>query len=198
MKLGQAVDYFSTIPLDGLAGVGVWDRKICYGSFMTYDRFISARSFGQKLRLFQTNSGGPIDENYHVVRTPDGVSYIVDSHNVDMGGAHLFEQYNNIYQLRRADEEAEIISLTPARSASGLKGIGASEVSSIVPCDVERLSSSGSVEMRHVTTTVSLVTMPGDTVVTTDHELRIGGDMFDIREVFKNLRTIVARVDIRG
>ena len=76
MKPGMAIDYFSKTPLDGYdPATGLWVPGVALGDFLTFDRFITERTFGQKKRMFLTGELGiGTLPNYDVVRTPDGKS----------------------------------------------------------------------------------------------------------------------------
>lgn len=197
MKLSQAIDYHSNIPLGGLLSDGTWREEVVYGAFLAFDRFITERSFGQKKRIFQTNSRGPIPDEYTVVRTPDGRAYLVTAHNADIGGIEA-QTYNNIYLLQEAPHTADIITFTTVPTASGLGGQAVRVVDATVHCDMDRYGGARSSEFDTVTYTTSLVVFPEGTPINTDNELTISGINYDVLEVWTSLKTVVAKVNKRS
>ncbi len=198
MKLGQAVDFWSTVELQGYDGTNWTSTSVAKGAFLTFDRFITERSFGQKKRIFQTNSEGPIPSQYPVVRLPTGKKYMVSAVNEDVAGLHIAEHYNNVYLLQECSYIIEIMDIVTGTAASGTPAGAVPTVASTVFGDIERLSSARSFEFDAVNYTTLLAYMPAGTVVTSDNELRIGGVMYDILEHFDMMELTVAKVNKRA
>ena len=80
MDLARANSRFNTVSLQGWDGTD-WVPEISFGNFMSFDRFITERTFGQKKRMFEVGGDNPIDPAYEVVRTIEGIQYIIISVN---------------------------------------------------------------------------------------------------------------------
>ena len=182
MKLGQAVSYFSTVTVDG------WDRanqrwvpEVAHVSFKAFDQFITNRSFGQKKRMIAVPECERLDAKYHVIRTSDGVRYLVSEENQDIRRDEL---YQYIYLLQIAEYDATIFNITTVAKSSGMPGQPTEEQVDLVPCDMERFSGSTKAGRDDVKLSLYTFAMPSDTVITTDSIIQIGdGTRFSIREV---------------
>lgn len=52
MKLSQANSYFNSVSLDGWNG-SAWIPDVIRGNLLSFDRFITERTFGQKKRMLE-------------------------------------------------------------------------------------------------------------------------------------------------
>lgn len=194
MELGDAIEFFANVHLDGLNGA-TWDAEVAHGNFITFDRFITERSFGLKKRLFVMGGGVTLDPQYFVVRTPDGEPYLVVEHNYDFKDS---AEYAATYLLQRCAYQAEIIVTNERTGLSGLNYGNGDSVVATVMCDVERVSAKTSAEFEGADYTLYTITLPGDTAVSTDNELRIDGAMYDIKEVTKAMNVVDVKAVKRG
>ena len=196
MKLSQAINYHSSVPLEGREADGSWSSsEIALGSFLTFDKFITDRSFGQKKRLFQCHSGSPIPTAYNIVRCQgDTKPYLIVAVNDDIGGIRNPSKYNSIYLLQEAAYTIEILSETVVPKASGSGGDMVEVVDLTTLADRERVSSRSSEEFSSVTHTTMIFTLPGTATLTTDNRLRVdGGVVYDVLEVWGEMNIMKAR-----
>jgi len=189
MKLSQAIDRFSTLSLDGWNGTK-WLPGICKGALVPFDRFITERTFGQKKRLFMTNSHiGRLDQ-FSVVRAGQAGPYIIGAKNVDLQDYRTV--YNNIYLLISAPEMCEILEITSGTSAAGTPMGKTLTVLDTVHCDRERFSNRGAADVEDISFSQVKITLPGGTTLHADNELRVNGVLYDIKDVDIQLTTVVA------
>jgi hypothetical protein len=194
MRLSQATDYHSTVTLAGLMQDGTWDPEVVRGSLMPYGQVISARSFGVMMRLFQTTDDNISAGGYYVVRLPTGTKFLVKSHNEDINT----RVYKHTYLLLEVTHSVEIISLHTAQAANGMPS-GTDEVlETVVWGNMERISAETSDISPAVKYTGMVLSLPGDTWITTDHTLRIGDQGYDVTEVWETSLLKQARVSKRG
>jgi len=189
VKLQQANSYFNTVNLDGWDGAA-WVSGVAAGNLLSFDRFITERTFGQKKRMFEMGGTTTIPDAYKVVRLPTGTKYIVEAVNPDIRNDVV---YGRTYLLRECESEAQIIQFVKATSASGIGGDPTPTTLATVFCDVERITSENSSEFREVRFSSHVVTLPEDTVVNTDYQLLIDGFYYEIMEANKNLLTMSVR-----
>ncbi len=189
MRLSQAINHFSKDCLDGWNGTK-WVEKIAYGSLLTYDRFISARNFGLKKRIFLTGSDVGQMDSFSTVRTATGEVYLIESKNSDTDVCAT--NYANSYQLLRAQYQAEVIQLDTVASASGTPTDVTRTVMATHYCDLERISSrSASADVPDIAYSQIYIVLPGIANVSTDSELRVNGILYDIKEVERQLLSVV-------
>lgn len=190
MELGEAADWFATVPLDGWDGTQ-WVTNVAYGDFHVYDRFITERTFGAKKRIFLQPDNKRLDTStYKVVRNPAGQVYIVQADNVDISGV---ETYQSSILLLEAAFTANIVEYTTTTLASGQAGSATLNVVGTSVCDVERFTSDRSDEFDLVTYGIFKITLPGDVTVGTDQELQIDGSLYEVKEVAPELLSTVVR-----
>ncbi len=206
MKLSRAIHRFANTQLEGWDGTK-WVANIAQGSFQVYDRFISARTFGQKKRIFLCTEDSRIPAGYEVVRDPDGVTHLVESRNADIGGFRVPEVYAHTFMLHEAPHSVAVISFAPTLASSGLQGTQAETVDVVTRCDMERYTSEASGEVNPVRYSVFTVVLPSSIDISTDHELIVGGDSatgyvggvrYEIKEVIPFLLLTELRVLQRG
>jgi len=190
VKLSQANSYFNSVHLEGWDGAA-WVADVALGNFLSFDRFITERTFGQKKRMFETGGGAVIPDAYRVVRTPDANRYLVEALNVDIRDDVT---YGRTYLLRECGSQADIIGFTKAASASGIGGDITESVLATVFCDVERITAENSREFDSVRFSSHVITMPGGTALTTDNQLDLDdGHRYEVMEVNAALLTVSVR-----
>ena len=183
MKLSQAISHFSTVTVDGWdQTAGKWIYGVAKGAILTFDRFITERSFGQKKRLFQMAGETGLPSNIDAIRDPYGVRYLVGYMNNDISHE---ERYNNVYLVQRADYDAELITLTSQVASSGAPTGKQLTVSATFPMDLDKISSSRSSEFEGVYYSGFVASAPMSLGITTDHEIRLNGTLYDIEEVYE-------------
>jgi len=189
MELGQAINHFAKDCLDGWDG-SKWVENIAHGSLLTYDRFISARNFGLKKRIFLTGRDTGTLDAYSTVRTSNGNIYILESKNSD---TDCFQtNYANSYQLLRADYQAQVIQIDSLTAASGAPMGETRSVVATHHCDLERISSrSASADIPDIVYSQTYVVLPGIANVSTDNELNINGVLYNIKEVERQILSVV-------
>jgi len=189
MKLAQAIDHFSTLSLSGWNGTG-WTPNICKGALVPFDRFITERTFGQKKRLFMTNSHVGTLDQYNVVYVEGAGPYIVGAKNVDVDTGMAV--YNNIYLMIHAPEMCEVIQIDSGVAASGAPMDKTETVIETVHCDRERFSNRNAADQEDMSFAQVKLTLPNGTVIGADNELRVNGIMYDVKDVDVQLLTVVA------
>ena len=197
MKIGQALKYHSTVCLDGLGSGGEWVPCVAKGIFQVYDRFISARDFGLVKRTFLTAHNTLGAGKYLTVRlTQTGGVYIVQAENQDIGGA-ISEVYGHVYLLQEATSVVQILSEVAGVAASGMPTDGWEVTDDAVWGYLSRLSGRDE-DPLDLAMTSSVLTMPGNTKITTDNVLDIDGMYYDVVEVWGSILTIQAKVTRRS
>ena len=192
MKLATAAQYFNRVSFDGWNdGTQLWDTAVAVGTFEVYDRFISARTFGQKKRILMLGGTNELAVTYEVVRDPDGDMYLVESRNPDLGE---FGRYSNVYQLHSAPHTLEVIEYVegPVR-ASGAPGEVVPTVVATVFGDYERFSGTDSRELEHPRYSLFTIWLPKSTDIGPDNDLRVGTLLFDVQEVTPMLNVLELR-----
>ncbi len=189
MELGQAINHFAKDCLDGWDG-SAWVPNIARGSILTYDRFISARDFGLKKRIFLTGRDTGQMDSFHVVRASDGSVYIKESKNIDTDCYQT--GYANSYQLLRADYQADVLELSTTLSAAGTQSEAIRTLLVTHYCDIERISSrSASADVPDISYPLTYIVLPGNADLSTDHELRVNGILYNVKEVERQLLSVV-------
>jgi hypothetical protein len=194
MRAGEASLWFSDAVLDGWNGTA-WVPNVCSGDFHSYDRFITERTFGAKKRIFlahQSKAFSPA--TYPVVRTADQKLWLVASVNADVDSV----VYAQSYLLHEAKFSAQTVTFTATTRPSGQAGPLTETIGAAVPCDLEQYTLQTSRELDAVTYGVFKVVLPGTVVLNDDQELLIGGSRYEVKEVWVELLTKVARVLKRG
>lgn len=123
MKLANGIRKFARTPLEGWDhATGTWVPNVAKGNFMTFDRFISDRSFGQNKRIFMTPVAMTIPPEFSIVRVGGEEIFLVESLNRDIMQDREGGAYSHIFQLREAPFPARVINFSGAVLASGQKG----------------------------------------------------------------------------
>ena len=180
MDIAEAADWFADTVVDGWDG-SVWVSDVGYGDFLTYDRFITDRTFGIKKRMLLTPASGMFDpDTYPVVRTFDGKQWMVISKNNDIKEG---EAYAASYLMMVAGYDAEIIEFQTEELASGQQGNVVEVVVGTTVCDVEQYGVRRSRDLTDVVYGSYEITLPGGITVSDDNEIRIGQDQYTVNEV---------------
>lgn len=195
MDVSEAALWFNTVPVDGWDGAS-WNLNVGYGDFHSFDRFITERTFGAKKRVFHAPEANAFDPTvYPVVRTPDGITWVVVSNNADI---EYEGPYAHSYILLEAPEQAELVKLEEQTSASGAP-IGTTEVTvATLHCDVERYSGRPSEANSAVVYGYYEITLPHGATPTIEQEIKVNGQYFEIKEVVPELLTVICRCLKRG
>lgn len=123
MKLANAVKKFARTSIDGWDhATATWVPNIAKGNFMTFDRFISDRSFGQNKRIFMTPIASSIPDLYSIVRVGGEEIFLVESKNRDLMGDTEGGAYSHIFQFREAPFPVRVINFTGVALATGRPG----------------------------------------------------------------------------
>jgi hypothetical protein len=195
MEAAEASLWFSDTPLAGWNGTA-WVSEIAWGDFLTYDRFITDRTFGAKKRLYLTHESYSFDPvTYPVVKTPDSKVWIVVSKEVDMNAE---SPYAETYLLLETAFTASIQTIQTTTLASGQVRKTSVTSGSSIPCDMEQFGIDISDAAKQAVYGTYIVTLPGGTVLSESHELLIDGLYYVVQEVTKQLLTVIARTERRG
>lgn len=190
MDVSEAALWFNTVPVDGWNGTA-WVAEVGFGDFLSYDRFVTDRTFGIKKRIFHAPDDTKIDAlTYPVIRTPDDKIWIVISDSADIEGEVA---YANSYLLLEATLQAEVIEHVSTELASGAEGPGSDVVLATYHCDLERYSASNSDLFVNVAYGGYEVTLPYGAVVDGTKELKINNVLYEIKEVIPELLTTICR-----
>lgn len=179
MKLSQANSYFNTVHIEGWDGTQ-WQPLFIYGDLLAYDRFIGPRTFGHKQRVLLLGGDSMIPSGIDFIRLPSGVRYILLSYNQDLDRA---DQLSTSYIIQEVPYVAEILRYIETPAPSGLGGSIETSVIATVFCDIERYSSSASPEMESVRFAEYTIVVPVTLALTQDDDVRIDGQVYQIREV---------------
>jgi hypothetical protein len=194
MLASEAALWFADTALDGWNG-SAWVSDISMGDWLTYDRFITERTFGAKKRLFLAHEENKFDPaTYPVVRTPDGKQWVVVSDGVDMDEA----PYAHTFLLLQAEFTIGVIELTTSTRISGQKGVLTETTVATYRGDYEQFSLDTSDVFRSVVYGIYRVVLPGTAILSENNELEIMGDRFEIQEISRELLTKVVRAVRRG
>lgn len=190
MDASEASTWFANTPVDGWDGTN-WVSEIAWGDFHTYDRFISERTFGAKKRIFLAPQDKRIDvATYPVIRTGDGLQWIVVSENADIDGVSAYQQ---AYLVVRAAFTADIIAYTTTSLASGQQKDATENIIATTVCDIERFTVDRSDSFDSVTYGKYKIVLPPNISVDTNNEILVNGDYFEIQEVAPELLTTAIR-----
>ena len=190
MDVSEAACWFATTPLEGWDGSS-WVADVAKGDFHTYDRFITERTFGAKKRIFLAPLEYALDfATYPVVRTPDGLVWIVVTDQADLEHSTVY-QYS--YLLLRADFTADIIAYTTTTLASGQESDATPTVVGTSVCDMERFTGDQSDVFETVNYSLMRIVFPNSMMVDTDHELLIDGLNYEVQDVSPELLTWAVR-----
>lgn len=197
MDLSQPALRHATVELEGwdLAN-GVWVPGVTLGDWKRQDSFIVNRSFGLVKRLFLAAAQFRISDEFALVKTPDAEIYIVESENPNL---RYNRPYSYSYQVRRAPHTAVLYKMVPGPPLqSGLPGNPVRQDLYTTPCDIERFGTLGSTEFFDVRYTQMSVVLPGNLSADTDTLIEIDGRDYDVREVFPNVKELVAICVLKG
>lgn len=200
MKLQRVSKYFGNVPLAGWDHAqSKWVDNIAYGNLQVFDRFISARAFGQKKRIFIIHHELAFDyDKYQLVRDPSGLVHIVESVNEDIGGIHVQEEYLDTLMLHMAQTQVTVVSFTSTASSSGYRGAKTAVESGPYYCDYERYTVDNEKQTGVIMYSGHVFTLPRYVTVVADNELKVGTTIFDVKEVNDMLMTTEVRAIERG
>ena len=194
MSLATVSDRLSTTPVEGWNGTS-WVPDVAFCDFQVFDRFISARDFGQKKRTMYCGPSFLLPTTYKVIRLLSSEVYIVTSTNKD---AHRGVLTGVTYFLTEAATQVDISSTVTTKSSSGvITGSTKSTITGVF-ADISRMGETSSHAMRSVKYSTHILTFPADTVINEDDEVIDGVDVYDISEVTKVLDSVEARGVQRG
>ena len=193
MHPGQSILKFSKTYLDGWNGTS-WVQNVSVGSLQTYDRFISARTFGQKKRTFVC-ALRPIDTSipagYEVVRLPDGTVHLVESKNADIWDN---KPYAVTYMLHECPLQVQVVRFTTATLASGYPGSKTETTVGTYWADIERITVDSSNEFRTNKYSHMSLFIQKSADITTDDEIVVGSERYSVLEVNDMLLIKEARI----
>lgn len=194
MKLSQANRYFNTVHIEGWDGA-TWQPLFLYGDLLAYDRFIGPRTFGHKQRVLLLGGDDMIPAGIDFIRLPTGVRYILLSYNQDVDGTGLL---STSYILQEAQYTAEILRYIETPAPSGIGGSITTSVIATVFCDLERYSSSASPQMESVRYAEYTIIVPAALALTQDDDVRVDGQVYQVREINPMLHQKELRCVKRG
>lgn len=186
--LSRAILAFAKTPVFGWNGTG-WDSLDQTADLLTYKRPLSASDIGEKLRSMITDPANPIDPIYTVLCFGEegSMPYLRGRTVTDV----IRGTYKATTVLMAAELSADLKEFTDNTSASGVI-LSVNRNSRSLPfCAREATGASDDDDdptIRYANTNIYL---PSDTTLTTDMELQIGLDYYDIESVF-NLHGLVA------
>jgi hypothetical protein len=200
VKLQRVSKYFGNVALAGWDHAqSKWVEDISRGGLHVYDRFISARSFGQKKRIFIIHKDLAFDyDKYQIVRDPTGTIHVVESVNKDVGGIQVSEEYLDILMLHAAPTAVRVVSFTTTSASSGYRGAKTAVESGPYWCDYERYTVDNENQTGIVMFSGHVFTFPRYVPVSSDNELLVGTTVFDVKEVNAMLLTQEVRAIERG
>jgi len=194
MTLATVSDRLSTTPVEGWNG-SAWVSDVAFCDFQVFDRFISARDFGQKKRTMYCGPSFLLPTTYRVIRLLSSEVYIVTSTNMDI---HKGLLTGATYFLTEASTQVDINSTVTTKSASGVITGSTTNTVSGVFADISRMGEISSHAMRSVKYSTHILTFPLGTVINEDDEVVDGADVYDINEVTRVLDSVEARGIQRG
>lgn len=194
MKLAQAAKRLSDTPLDGWDGTE-WVEDVVLGSFQTFDRFVTERTFGQKKRIFYVGGDAGLPAAYDTFRAPDGAVFIIASVNSDI---IRDEVYAKSYLLQQADGQVQIIDRIPTMYQSGMAGVVTETVTATVYGALDRYASEKDRLDDSIRLSIVTFTLPGSASVRADSLLRMDGIAYEVREVHDVLEAIEVKAIERG
>ncbi len=198
MTIQKAAQKFNTVTVEGWNDLTQqWDLNVGLGSFQVFDRFISSRTFGQKVRVFMCGLGNEIDvSKYSLVRTKvDQTNFIVVSDNKDIISDKI---YSSIYMLREAAFAVDIIQDVVTTNAAGVASSTVETVVKSTFADIERSGKADSSEISEVTYTTDVMTLPNFVTLDEDSRIKSQGRYYEVREIYKELRVLKASVVAGG
>lgn len=182
MHPSEAILWFSDVTLSGWNGSD-WTAGIAKGDFHSYDRFITEREFGATKRIFLAHQHLLFDPTtYPVVRTADGLIWIVESMNEDYGVD--VAAYQKSFLLVRASGTAEIYSTSTTPRASGAAGSPTPSLEATTWTKVSRYGGTDSDEIPDVRRSLFELTIPGGIDVSPEWYVESDGETYEIEEVF--------------
>ena len=133
-------------------------------------------------------------EDYPVVRTPDGLKWIVAAENLDLD----VSAYQQTYLLLRAQYVAQIVGLTSATLASGQAGGAAETVVGSYYADVEAYSLDTSDLAKQAVYGVYEITLPHGAVVDEENKIKVDNEYFYIKEIAEEINTVTVKCTKQG
>lgn len=181
MGLATAANKFRSIPIEGWDGTS-WAKTGVRGTFLAYDRFVSEREYGSKLRNFLVPANSHIEETYSLIRFPTtGKVFMLRLPSEDVDNI----RYSTILSLRSANYLATVSGYVASSAVSGLPTAPQKTVKFTSPCDVVNITVAAlSTDYNDLKTADDEVYFPNGTVVSTTDEIQIGAVIYDIKAVF--------------
>jgi len=170
-----------------------------YGNLQVYDRFISARSFGQKKRVIYCSEDGLIDEKYVALYEPRSrVWYIITSINYDylederIGATYSVTQADYLLDVYKYSPTSYLLSGQPEAYSKTILKSG-------VHADIERITAETSTELDTVKYSTHLITVT-EYVPDVDDEIvdTATNEVYEVREVQRLMRSTEIRCVKRG
>jgi hypothetical protein len=180
MSLKHAANRFRRTRVDGWDGTR-WIEGVTRGTFMTNDRFISDREFGNKLRNLMIHPEQPLPPEISVVRIGgDENIFLVGRNSPDIKES----VYSIIVTLRRAYYTCTVMAYSSQKAASGMKTAAVRTVVGEFHCDREHITFAASKEFPSVKFGDELVILPADTPVDTTNEIVIENKSYEVEEIY--------------
>lgn len=167
-----------------------WLESEVQGRLAVYDRFISDRAFGQKVRLLQVPGEEFLPRDRYIrVGSSVGITYIVQSVNEDR---NEHSSYMNTYMIRSADNEVEIYHKVEKTIASGQKKTSW-ELLTRAWGDFDRQGTLNSDEL-DVSYSAFVLNLPLSQAVPPDARFKIAGRWYAPMEDYRMLETLQIRM----
>ncbi len=199
MKLSRAHGRHARSPVYYWDPIGFeWIDSGLRARLQVYDRFISARAFGQKKRILTLAGLAAINDDQSIVKVGDSNTvFLVESLNEDVEGPDV---YASTYSVCEAPYAIELCQRATTTAASGVKTLGAEQILAQTWVDMERYSASESRQFENTDYTVYSVLFPKGLTLTTDMYIRrlSDGAILDINEIYTSLELPLARCLRRG
>lgn len=168
----------------------VWLEAEVQGRLAAYDRFISDRAFGQKVRLLQVPGGEFLPPDRYIrIGDSVGITYIAQSVNEDRDE---FNPYMNTYMIRAVLNEVEIYHKVEKEIASGQKKT-VWELLTRCWGDFDRQGALNSDEL-DVTYSAFVLNLPLAQAVPPDARFKISGRWYAPMEDYRMLDTLQIRM----
>lgn len=199
MNLARAIDKFALSPVYGWDYADTeWIDTSVRGRLQVYDRVISSHGYSQKKRVLTVARDVTIPSLYDLVRVGDlGPAYMIENATLDVEGD---DAYASSFSLHMASFHLQVCKRDTVKLRSGVQALDDEEILFDTWGDIDRFSNADSTEFENTTFTVSMFTLPSSVVLDTDMYIRRvdNGQLFDVNEVYQQLRLPVARCQRRG
>lgn len=178
MSIRHAANRFRTTPVDGWTGTA-WKKAVARGSFFSSDRRISDRESDTTIRQMLFDPSEPLPSEYSVIRVADQV-FLVGLRSEDIA----VTKYSTVTHLRLAKYFGQIFNTSHQTAASGIRTNPTKTLVGTYYCDRENVTLLTSNEVQAVKYRDEIVRLPFDTQITTDSEIRISGESYEVKEVY--------------